>query len=98
VIADLQESDRQDVPEEAAQELHRVWGNPPTSIRPHAAVGEGYLGVVAGGDPMVADGDAEVVEGDVAERLAAVTGGLSVDCPVAPPHRRVDLIEPPLIL
>ena len=93
VVADLLEPGGQDVLEEAAEELHRVQGHLPRPVRPHAAIGEGHLAVVAGDDPMVADGDAEDIRGEVPQRLPAVAGGLRVHHPVARPDRRVDQVS-----
>ena len=93
VVPHLLEAGGQDVLEEAAEELQRVQGHRPRPVRAHAAIREGHLAVVAGDDPTVADGDAEDIGGEVPERLPAVAGGLRVHHPVAPPHRRVDLVE-----
>jgi hypothetical protein len=65
VVPDFLEAGRQDVLEETSKELHGVQRHPPQPVGSHAAIGEGHLAVVAGGDPLVADGDAEDIRGEI---------------------------------
>ena len=93
VVADLLKAGGQDVLEEAAEELHRVQGHLPGSVRADAAIGEGHLAIVAGDDAMVADRHAEDIRGEVPQRLAAIARGLRMHHPVATPDRGVDQVQ-----
>src|SRR3982074_1977407 len=68
VIADLMEAGRQDVLEEAPDELVAGDGFPALAVGGAVLVAIGHGGVVDGQDAVVGDGDAEGVAGEIVER------------------------------
>src|SRR5262249_54352305 len=68
VIADLVEAGRQDVLEEASDELVAGHGLLALAVGGAVLVAIGHRGVVDGQDAVVGDGDAEGVAGEIVER------------------------------
>src|SRR3954453_21617925 len=68
VIADLMKAGRQDVLEEAPDELVAGDGFPALAVGGAVLVAIGHGGVVDGQDAVVGDGDAEGVAGEIVER------------------------------
>src|SRR5215469_12273572 len=68
VIADLVEAGRQDVLEEAPDELVAGHGLRALAVGGAVLVAIGHRGVVDGQDAVVGDGDAEGVAGEIVER------------------------------
>jgi hypothetical protein len=84
---------RQDVLVEAAEEFHRVQRHFSRAVRPYAAIGEGYLAIVAGHNPMVAYRDTEDIRCEISQRVLAISVNLRVHLPGALPGRRVDQVK-----
>jgi len=85
-MADANQAARQDVQQEAAQEL--MGGNSHDLLLAAVSIvspAEGDAAVFKGHEPMVGDGDAMGVTGQVVENMfCAAEGWLSVDDPVLP--------------
>ena len=64
-MPDFLEAGRQDILEEATEELYCVQGHLPRLVRSDAAMGKSHLAIVARNDSMVAHGDAEDARGGI---------------------------------
>ena len=91
VVADFNEAWREDVLQEAADELVRAHGAVLELLSGGLFIGESDVALFQFTQTVVAEGDAEDVRGEILESLGATAHRFGVDHPVLLPDALLDL-------